>query len=143
MKHLLACLSLVPVVLPACASERAPAASGSGDAAFTRLANQILQDDFRRHPSAATDLGIHPYDSNLENLSRTARLAESAALKRFREQLAAIDPATLGFARQLDREQLLHAMDSGILYLDVIRGWMRDPDSYSGSITNAAYTIMK
>ena len=30
-----------------------------------------------------------------------------------------------------------------MLQLDVIRNWERDPDSYSGAITNAAYILMK
>ena len=34
-------------------------------------------------------------------------------------------------------------MDAGVLALDVIRRWTKDPDAYSGGVTNAAYVIMK
>src|SRR5437016_584744 len=120
-----------------------PPGAGSGDAAFTELARQILDDHHRRHPSAATDLGLHQYDAELEDASEAAIHAESQALQQFRPKLAAIDAATLTTGRQLDREQLQRALDAAVLALDRIRQWAKDPDSYSGAITNAAYVIMK
>ena len=120
-----------------------PSGAGSGDAAFTELARQILDDHHKRHPSAATDLGLHQYDAELEDASEAAIHAESQALQQFRPKLAAIDAATLTTGRQLDREQLQRALDAGVLALDRIRQWAKDPDSYSGAITNSAYVIMK
>ena len=120
-----------------------PPGAGSGDAAFTELARQILDDHHRRHPSAATDLGLHQYDAELEDASEAAIHAESQALQQFRPKLAAIDAATLTTGRQLDREQLQRALDAAVLALDRIRQWAKDPDSYSGAITNSAYVIMK
>ena len=120
-----------------------PPGAGSGDAAFTELARQILDDHHKRHPSAATDLGLHQYDAELEDASEAAIHAESQALQQFRPKLAAIDAATLTTGRQLDREQLQRALDAGVLALDRIRQWAKDPDSYSGAITNSAYVIMK
>ena len=120
-----------------------PSGAGSGDAAFTELARQILDDHHRRHPSVATDLGLHQYDAELEDASEAAIRAESQALQQFRTKLAAIDAATLTTDRQLDREQLQRALDAGVLALDRIRQWAKDPDSYSGAITNSAYVIMK
>ena len=127
----------------ACASNPKPAPLVSGDAAFARLAGDVLQDNFQRHPSTATDLGIHNYDDRIEDVSRAARTAESTALKGFRSSLGALEAATLSPANQLDREQLLRALDASILSIEVIRPWTKDPDSYSGGITNAAYAIMK
>jgi uncharacterized protein (DUF885 family) len=120
-----------------------PAGAGSGDSAFTELARQILDDHHKRHPSAATDLGLHQYDGELEDLSEAAIHAESQALQQFRAKLGAIDAATLTADKQLDREQLRRALDAGVLALDRIRQWAKDPDSYSGAITNSAYVIMK
>ena len=120
-----------------------PQNAGSGDAAFTELARQILDDHYKRHPSLATDLGLHQYDAELEDPSEGAVHAESQALQQFRAKLAAIDGATLTADKQLDREQLQRALDAGVLALDRIRQWAKDPDSYSGAITNSAYVIMK
>jgi uncharacterized protein (DUF885 family) len=120
-----------------------PSTAGSGDAAFTGLARQILDDHFQRHPSVATDLGLHQYDAQLEDLSETAVHAESQALQQFRAKLAAIDQSTLTADKQLDCELLIHSLDAGVLALDRIRQWAKDPDLYSSGVTNAAYVIMK
>ena len=84
-------------------------APGSGDAAFKQIATGILDDLFKRHPTQATDLGIHKYDAELDDYSAAAVNAESDAARAFKTRLAAIDPATLSLDQQLDREQLLRA----------------------------------
>jgi uncharacterized protein (DUF885 family) len=54
-----------------------------------------------------------------------------------------VDTAALSLDAQLDREQLIRAMDAGILANSVIRQWAKDPDFYSAGVTNAAYVIMR
>jgi uncharacterized protein (DUF885 family) len=131
-------------VISACAPAQPPApAAGAGDAAFASLAARMLDDHYKRHPSQATDLGLHRYDDQLEDRSQTAIKSESDALKAFRSALGAVDPATLTLPASLDREQLIHVVDEAILELDTIRMWAKDPDSYSSGVTNAAYVIMK
>src|SRR3954471_17173769 len=87
-------------------------ASGAGDAAFASLAGAILDDVYARNPVLATDLGIHKYDDKIRDYSAEGVAAELQAARGFKARLETIDPATLSFDRQLDREQLLHAMDS-------------------------------
>ena len=132
-----ACQSSPKPVPPAAA----PAASGN--AAFQTLAASILEDRFTRHPSSATDLGVHKYDAVMDDLSQAAIAGETAALNAFAARLIAIDPSTLTPDAQLDREQLIRAMDAGILANTAIRQWAKDPDVYSAGVTNAAYVIMK
>jgi uncharacterized protein (DUF885 family) len=117
--------------------------AGSGDAGFAALAGDILEDHYQRHPSHATDLGIHKYDDQLEDFSQAAITNESDALKGFRAKLAVVDTATMTLANALDCEQLIHAVDESVLELDTIKRWSTDPDTYSSGVTNAAYVIMK
>ena len=136
--------ALIGVLTAGCGSGQPPATpAGSGDAAFRQLAKTILDDRYRRHPSEATDLGLHQYDDQLEDRSQGAISAEVDALKDFRSKLTAVDPAWLTATHALDRKQLLHAMDEGVLRLDTIKMWAKDPDTYSSTVTNAAYVIMK
>ncbi len=102
--------------LGGCNSNSAPPApvAGSGDAAFKQVATDILEDNYKRHPTAATDLGIHKYDDQLEDYSAASYKAEADAAGAFKTRLTAIDPATLSLDQQLDREQLLRAMDSAV-----------------------------
>jgi len=125
------------------AKEPPPSPSGSRDAAFRALVKDILEDHYKRHPSQATDLGIHHYDDQIEDLSQAGIRGELDAAKVFRSKLAAIDASTLTPDNALDREQLIHSIDARILELDTIRMWSKDPDSYSSAVTNAAYVVMK
>ena len=139
-------LAIVAALAAGCQSAPPPPApplAGSGDPAFTALATSILQARYKRHPSGATDLGIHTYDAVMDDASQTGFADEAAELSGFRATLAAVDPATLTPDKQLDRVQLARAMDAGILANTVIKSWAKDPDFYSSGVTNAAYVIMK
>jgi uncharacterized protein (DUF885 family) len=92
-----------------------PAASPSGDSAFTSVAGEYLEDLYRRQPTQATFLGIHKYDDKLDDYSRQGVTDAVAAARSFRERVAAVDGGTLSASNQLDREQLLRAIDSRIL----------------------------
>ncbi|HEU4938607.1 MAG TPA: DUF885 domain-containing protein [Vicinamibacterales bacterium] len=129
--------------LASCRSEAPEKSAASQDAAFTALAGEYLEDIFRRQPTQATDLGIHKYDDQLENYSRQGVMDAIAAARGFRDRVNAIDPSGLSFDKQLDREQLLHAIDSRILMLAVVRPWAKDADSYSSGLTNTAYVMIK
>jgi uncharacterized protein (DUF885 family) len=130
----------------ACNSPEAPKAETAGpgpDATFTAVATGYLEDLYRRQPTQATYLGIHKFDDKLDDYSRQAVTDAVTAARGFRERVAAIDAAGLNPVNQLDREQLLRAIDSRILTLDVVRPWAKDPDTYSSGITNTAYLMIK
>ena len=149
MRHLLRptlTFVLVSIVTSSCTSkapDKPAAASQDRDAAFTALASEYLEDIFRRQPTQATDLGIHKYDDQLENYSRQGVMDAIAAARGFRDRVNGINPSSLSADKQLDREQLLHAIDSRILMLAVVRPWAKDADSYSSGVTNTAYVMIK
>jgi uncharacterized protein (DUF885 family) len=142
---LVAALSCVLAASAACNTPPAAQAPGtaSADAAFAETAHRYLEDLYRRQPTQATYLGIHEYDHQLEDYSRQAVSAATAAAHQFRDRVSAIDAATLSPAVQLDREQLLHAIDSRLLSLEVVKPWAKDPDSYSSGLTSTAYIMIK
>ncbi|HZT75228.1 MAG TPA: DUF885 domain-containing protein [Vicinamibacterales bacterium] len=125
----------------ACSSSPPP--PNVDDSPLRSLAHEILQDHYTRHPSQATDLGLHQFDAQLEDASEAAVHAESQALQQFKRRLDAISAGSLTVEAQLDQALLRTSLDAGIIALDRIRQWAKDPDSYSSAITNAAYVIMK
>jgi uncharacterized protein (DUF885 family) len=140
------------LVAPSCNRGESPPAASSGaaldtpsaaDVAFTRLVDELVDDVLRRNPTQATYLGIHTHDAELEDASKEAVDAESAALRTFRSRLSTIPPAALSPANALDREQVLHAIDSQLLTNDVIRPWQTTPDIYSSGITATAFVMIK
>ena len=151
MKHSPCSRSLLLILLasaaarcgPAQPSHPAPPAAVTADAAFTDVAHQFLEDLYRRNPTEATSLGIHKYDDQLENYSKQAVGDAVASLRAFRDRVAATDATRLSASNQLDREQLLHAIDSRLITLDVVRPWAKDPDTYSSGLTYSAYIMIK
>jgi uncharacterized protein (DUF885 family) len=136
--------ALLAAFMAACSTaDKPPAPAQTADSSFAALTRAIIDDFMRRHPSSATDLGVHRYDDRIEDVSQPAVQAESKALADFRAQLVAVDTSALSATNRADRELLVRAMDAGILANDVIKRWTKDPDAYSGGITNAAYVIMK
>jgi uncharacterized protein (DUF885 family) len=132
------------VLSAACGGGKGPApAAGAGDPSFKALADEIVADYLQRNPTTATDLGVHRYDDRLDDYSAAAVAAEAQAARALKARLDAIDAASLSLDRQLDREQLRHAMDSTLLQDEVIKAWSRDPDLYSSGITNTAYVMIK
>jgi uncharacterized protein (DUF885 family) len=115
----------------------------AGDAAFEDVARTYLEDVYQRSPTWATYLGIHKYDDRLDDYSRREVTEAVAAGRQFRQRVAAIDPTTLSPAKQLDHEQLLRAIDSRLLTLEVVRPWATDPDTYSSGLTRTAYIMIK
>jgi uncharacterized protein (DUF885 family) len=118
-------------------------AKPSGHAAFTSLAGEYLEDLYKRQPTQATYLGVHKYDDKLDDYSQQAVTDAVASARAFRQRVAATDVSALSLSNQLDREQLLRAIDSRVLTLDTIRPWAKDPDTYSSGITNTAYLMIK
>ncbi len=133
------------VAAAACRSPSSPPppSAPSGDAALTTVAHEYLEDLYRRQPTQATYLGIHKYDDRLEDYSSDAVTEAVKAARQYRDRVAAVVAGSLSPSAQLDREQLLHAIDSRLLTLEVVRPWARDADSYSSGITNTAYIMIK
>ena len=112
----------------ACASPQSPSASlPAGSQAFDDVSRSFLDDLYQRQPTWATYLGIHKYDDRLDDYSRKGVDDAIASARSFRDRIGAIDAASLTLDKQLDREQLLRAIDSRLLTLDVVRPWALDP----------------
>ena len=143
--RLIALLAAIVCAMSCASSEpqSTTASTESGNTAFDEVSRTFLEDLYQRQPTWATYLGIHKYDDRLDDYSRNAVDRGIASARSFRARVAAIDAATLSLDRQLDREQLLHAIDSQLLTLEVVRPWEKDPDIYSSGLTRTAYLMIK
>ncbi len=130
----------------ACASStpQQPSANvASANSAFDEVSRAYLEDMYQRQPTSATYLGIHKYNDRLDDYSRKGVEDAVASARRFRGRVAAIGAASLSPERQLDHEQLLRAIDSRLLTLEVLRPWAVDADFYSSGLTQTAYIMIK
>jgi uncharacterized protein (DUF885 family) len=90
---------------------------------------------FPYNPTGATSAGIHKYDDKLEDYSRKGVDARVAALKKFEAEFAKL-PA------DADRDLVLNNIRAGLLELETVRMWEKNPDTYSSGISGSAFTIM-
>jgi len=112
--------------------------------AFTDVSNAYLDEVyFPYQPTSGTLAGYHQYDAKLEDFSSKNIDAEIVALHGFEKKVETIPAASLDQTRRGDRELVLSNIRSTLLTLEVIRPWEKNPDSYSGTISNAAFTLME
>jgi uncharacterized protein (DUF885 family) len=143
MKRSIAVLALSLGIAAGC-SRTSPETTGgvNADAKFRGIEDRLVGDFLKRNPTTATQLGVHDYNTALEDVSRQAVNAEVGALKQFRAELSAIDPASLSPANQLDLGQAISAVDSQMLERQIVRGWTKNPDLYSTGVTQTAFVMI-
>lgn len=109
---------------------------------FSVLSNEYFDDAFHFAPTWATSLGLHAYDTQLEDYSAEGTQKQITALHQWKEKIEAIPADGLDRSIAADREILLNSIQSQLLSLETIRMWEKNPDNYSSGITNSVFVIM-
>ena len=109
---------------------------------FHFLTDQCFDAWFKENPTAGTALGLHQYDSELEDYSAKSIAGQVAMLHEYEKKLAAIEPSALDANDAADYEILRNNLKSQLLSLEVIRNWEKNPDNYSSGITGSVFVIM-
>src|SRR5436190_764102 len=129
------------LVLSACTG-RQPMRSGE-EVELAALADRYFEEVFFKYsPTRATAAGLHQYDSQLEDFSRSSIDARVAALKEFEKRFENVHLPAGSSDAAADRELLLSDIRAALLDLTIIRRWERDPDVYSSGISGSAFVIM-
>ncbi len=112
-------------------------------AAWDKLADEYFEQVyFKFSPTGGTAAGLHQYDALLEDYSRAGIEENVAALHAFEKRVEAVDAMGLDETRAADRELVLTNIQGALLTEEVIRPWEKNPDVYSGGISNSVYVIM-
>jgi uncharacterized protein (DUF885 family) len=140
---LIALVSFRSMGTPATANASRAGASAEGSlTAWNALVDRYFDDSFKFNPSAGTSAGFHQHDAQLEEYSGAAIKKVIAAMHAWETRVAAFDPKGLDETNAADRELLLANIRSSLLSLETIRGWEKDPDSYSSGVSQSVFTIM-
>ncbi|HTO96469.1 MAG TPA: DUF885 domain-containing protein [Myxococcales bacterium] len=112
------------------------------DAGLSALADQYFEQAYFKYaPTKGTAAGLHQYDRQLEDYSRSAVDARVAVLEGFEKRFAGLQLPPGSF-EAADRDLLLSDVRATLLDLTTVRRWERDPDSYSSGISTSAFVIM-
>jgi uncharacterized protein (DUF885 family) len=115
-----------------------PAASAD----WNRTVDEFFDGYFAIHPSEGTASGFHQYDTKLEDFSRAGVDKEVAWNKQWLARLDKFDTKSLSAEEKQDYLLVLNSAKGRLLELENIRGWEKNPDHYSSSITNSVFIIM-
>jgi uncharacterized protein (DUF885 family) len=101
--------------------------SGDADREFTRLAQEYLDDQAERHPTAATNLGDHRFDDRLADPSEQAREDERRTLDGWAARLDAIEVAALSAEHRVDAAMMADGVARRIFEIDELREYTWNP----------------
>ncbi len=97
---------------------------------------------FPMNPTAATAAGIHRHDREIEDYSKEGQEAEIHALRDYETRVAQFPAQGMRAVDAADRKILLGQIRSELLTLEKIQPLQKNPDLYSGGITNSVYVLM-
>ena len=114
-----------------------PAGAEGPDLAFYTIADRYLDELFRAYPTNATIVGYHAYDGRLEDLSAAGQKAKLDLARKYRGELAAVDPKRLSTSARIDHELVMNDVDGTIFALTELKPYERDPQTYVDLLGNA------
>jgi uncharacterized protein (DUF885 family) len=143
MRALLAAALAGVFLLPDITLAQRLSADGAGQT-FNFLSEQYFdQIYFKFAPSMGTSAGLHQYDTQLEDYSAASVARQTVALHEMEKKLVQIDPTALDAEPAGDYAIVLGRVRSDLLQLETIRGWEKNPDSYSSGVTSSIFVLME
>ncbi len=113
---------------------------------FAAMADRYFDEYyFKYNPSQGTAAGFHQYDTQLEDYSRPALEKEIAVLKKFKQEFTSkFSTAKPGndVGEWIDLNLVVDDINARLLALETIRAWEKNPDLYSGGVSNSIFIIM-
>src|SRR5262245_5207904 len=110
--------------------------------AYDKLIDDYFDYYFRHNPTAATAAGVHDFDHNLENYSKSEIEAQVIAFRRFAEQFEKLDSSSLKPDAASDRQLIISSIQATLLEMEQVRSWEKNPDRYTSGITQSVFGIM-
>jgi uncharacterized protein (DUF885 family) len=111
-------------------------------ASFENFVKSYYEGEYAAHPVAATSVGIHDYDSRVDDMSAAGQARNSARLREALATLRAMDPHRLSSGDRDDREALMGQIKGTLLDDDTIQYWRTDPSRYSRLATSAVFELV-
>ncbi len=109
---------------------------------FPNAVEAFYRSEFQAHPISATQIGVHDYDAEVDDLSEKGIMQDIAYLHEALETFGAFDPATLPPGDRNDREMLMSSIRGKLLDLEAIGYWRKDPSIYLQTAVAAVFGLV-
>ena len=120
----------------------AKAEESTMDKAFEDLGRRYVREFPELSPVAATQLGDHRFDARLDEVSEKARTRAAEFSQKYLADLAAIAPANLSRANQVDYALLNHSLRGDLWRFERLQEWAWNPLIYTELAGSAVYGLM-
>ena len=110
---------------------------------FPEIVDAYFDDYFKANPSAATTVGFHQYDSQLEDFSAAAHERTRQRLLKYLAEFEAVNPKTLAPLERDDREIMIATIHGALLEEERVQMWRKNPDKYSSVVTSSIFDLVK
>jgi Bacterial protein of unknown function (DUF885) len=117
----------------------APKGQAPANPAWLKLSSAFIEDYMLAQPAFAVQSGRHEFDGQLADLSAHGIKREIARLHDEREQIASVDPNTLGPRERFDREYLLAVADKDLFWIEKTQFPFSNPAWYLGQVDPDVY----
>jgi uncharacterized protein (DUF885 family) len=119
------------------------AAQEEAERRLTELFRQYVEEQCRRHPYWATQLGNHDHDDRLDDLSAAALAEDVRQWRNWRQKLEQqIDPSRLSRSAQIDYEIWKHALDYLLWQAEQDNRFRYDPRIYGEYLTDSVFLVL-
>ncbi|MFI5253597.1 MAG: DUF885 domain-containing protein [Bacteroidota bacterium] len=106
------------------------------------LTKEFLAGYFKSSPITATQMGVHTYDSLMDDISPLAQEIEAKRLLSFKERFKAINPQNLSENHSIDYRMLQEQIDEELFELNELKEYYWDPLKYTADIGNAIASLI-
>lgn len=151
MRHSVLAAALLAATLAACQGQApstpdgtpaAQTAPSQADAQFADISKRWLDGWMRLNPVAATQIGDHRFDGEIEQLDAPGRKALVDFSKQLLADLDKLDPKTLSRENQVDALILRNQLRSDVFQIETLQSWAWDPQIYNSLAGGALYNLM-
>ena len=133
-------LLLSILAISGCRSSRQEvAASSTIDREFQRLGDEFLAGHLQWRPAQGVALGLHEYDGQTTDYSRTSLDAELARLKNLDRRLATLETASMTPRTFYDYRILRAAIAREVFRFEEREAFTRNPMTYAGALNVLIY----
>ena len=139
---LAACKGQAPTTPPAAPATSTATAASEADSAFADISKRWLEGWLQLNPVAATQIGDHRFDGEIDDLSAAGRAKSLEFSKKLLAELDAVDAGKLSRENQVDAAILRNQLRGDIWGIETLQGWAWDPQGYSGLAGGAIYNLM-
>ncbi len=113
----------------------------TADEQFTSLTQRYLAEFPQLAPVAATQLGDHRFDQQLDDVSAAGQTARAAFAERYLVDLGSIPTAALSRANQVDAALLQQQLMSDLWQVQTLEEWRWNPLVYTSLAGNSLYAL--